>query len=72
MCQIENIKNLIAQKYGFDNWDDYFECFRTTEPGRKLIQRGINKAIRLALLLSEVRHSCPKCILNEYEVKQRA
>lgn len=72
MCQIESVKNLVAQEYGFENWDIYFEYFRTTEPGRKLLERGINKAIRLALVLSDARHSCPKCILNDFVVKQRA
>ena len=72
MCQIESIKNLIAQEYGFDNWEPYFEYYRTSEPGRKVIQRGINKAIQLALLLTDVRHSCPDCILSDLEVKQRA
>lgn len=72
MCQIENIKNIIANEYGFDSWNPYFEYFNTTEPGRKIIQKGIDKAIKMSLLLSDFRHSCPNCIVEVFEDKQRA
>lgn len=68
MCRIKNIKNEIAREYGFNNWDQYFECFRTTEPGRMVIQKGINRALSQALLFPETS-SCPECIQKKCESK---
>jgi hypothetical protein len=50
----ENILIEIAQENGFDTWEQYFECFRTTEPGRRVINEGILKAVNQALILSGV------------------
>jgi hypothetical protein len=51
----ENILIEIAQENGFDTWEQYFECFRTTEAGRRVINKGILKAVNQALILSSVR-----------------
>ncbi len=45
------ILNNIAIENGFDTWEQYFECFRTTEPGRSVINKGILKAVNTALQL---------------------
>ena len=55
MKQVETILNDIAQESGFDNWEQYFECFLTTEPGRRVINKGIRKAVTKALFLFDVR-----------------
>lgn len=52
MKQVESILNEIAQESGFDNWEQYFNCFQTTEPGRRVINKGIRKAVTKALFLS--------------------
>jgi hypothetical protein len=59
----ENILIEIAQENGFDTWEQYFECFRTTEPGRQVINEGILKAVNQALILSSVGNSvvCGNC-----------
>lgn len=54
MKQVESILNEIAQESGFDNWEQYFNCFQTTEPGRRVINKGIRKAVTKALFLSDV------------------
>ena len=41
----ENILIEIAQENGFDTWGQYFECFRTTDAGRRVINEGILKEI---------------------------
>ena len=38
----ENILIEIAQENGFDTWEQYFECFRTTDAGRRVINKGIS------------------------------
>jgi hypothetical protein len=53
----ENILIEIAQENGFDTWEQYFECFRTTEAGRRVINKGILKAVNQALILSSVSKS---------------
>lgn len=68
--QIENIKDAIAKEYGFNSWDQYFEYFVTTKPGRKVIQNGIRKVLWQVLLLSDDLLSCPKCISKNYESKE--
>ena len=50
----ENILIEIAQENGFDTWEQYFECFRTTDAGRRVINKGILKAVNQALILSGV------------------
>jgi hypothetical protein len=50
----ENILIEIAQENGFDTWEQYFECFRTTEPGRRVINEGILQAVNQSLILSGV------------------
>lgn len=50
----ENILIAIAQENGFDTWEQYFECFRTTDAGRRVINKGILKAVNQALILSNV------------------
>ena len=59
----ENILIEIAQENGFDTWEQYFECFRTTEPGRRVINEGILQAVNQALILSSVSNSvvCGNC-----------
>ena len=42
-CQIENIKDAIAKEYGFNSWDQYFEYFITTKPGRKVLETASEK-----------------------------
>lgn len=69
-CHIENIKDTIAMEYGFNSWDQYFEYFITTKPGRKVLRNGIRKVLWEVLLLSNDLLSCPKCILNNYESKE--
>jgi len=69
-CQIENIKDTIAREYGFSSWDQYFEYFITTKPGRKVLRNGIRKVLWEVLLLSNDLLSCPKCILKNYESKE--
>ena len=69
-CQIENIKDTIAREYGFSSWDQYFEYFITTKPGRKVLRSGIRKVLWEVLLLSNDLLSCPKCILKNYESKE--
>lgn len=54
MEQVESILNEIAQESGFDNWEQYFNCFQTTEHGRRVINKGIRKAVTKALFLSVV------------------
>ena len=61
MKQVENILNEVAKESGFDNWEQYFNCFQTTEPGRRVINKGIRKAVTKALFLSDVMLSCPSC-----------
>tara|TARA_R100001244_G_scaffold114354_1_gene84721 strand:- start:75 stop:257 length:183 start_codon:yes stop_codon:yes gene_type:complete len=50
----ENILIEIAQENGFDTWEQYFECFITTDAGRRVINKGILKAVNQALILSSV------------------
>jgi len=50
----ENILIKIAQENGFDTWEQYFECFRTTDAGRRVINKGILKAVTQALILYTV------------------
>ena len=50
----ENILIEIAQENGFDTWEQYFECFRTTDAGRRVINKGILKAVNQSLILSNV------------------
>lgn len=50
----ENILIAIAQENGFDTWEQYFECFRTTDAGRREINKSILKAVNQALILSSV------------------
>jgi hypothetical protein len=69
-CQIENIKDTIAKEYGFNSWDQYFEYFITTKPGRKVLRSGIRKVLWEVLLLSNDLLSCPKCILKNYDSKE--
>lgn len=69
-CQIESIKDTIAKEYGFSSWDQYFEYFITTKPGRKVLRNGIRKVLWEVLLLSNDLLSCPKCILKNYESKE--
>jgi hypothetical protein len=59
----EDILIEIAQENGFDTWQQYFECFRTTEPGRRVINEGILQAVNQALILSSVSNSvvCSNC-----------
>ncbi|MBL7972637.1 MAG: hypothetical protein JNL03_14050 [Prolixibacteraceae bacterium] len=68
MCRIKNIKNEIAREYGFDHWDEYFECFGTTEPGRMIIQKGINRALCRALHYPE-ESSCSECVEKKCDSK---
>lgn len=42
----EKIKNEIAQKDGFDTWKLMIECYCTTEPGRRVIDKNVNDLIR--------------------------
>lgn len=50
----ENILIAIAQENGFDTWEQYFECFITTDAGRRVINKDILKAVNQALILSSV------------------
>lgn len=61
--EAENILIEIAQENGFDTWEQYFECFRTTDAGRRVINKGILKAVNQALILSSVSKSvvCGNC-----------
>lgn len=68
MKQVETILNDIAQENGFDNWEQYFECFRTTEPGRRVINKGIRKAINEALRQPVVSGSLRS---SEHEIKTK-
>lgn len=69
-CQIENIKETIAQDYGFGNWDQYFEFFITTKPGREVLQNGLRKLLWKVLLLSKDVNSCPNCFVKNGETKE--
>ena len=66
----ENILIEIAQENGFDTWEQYFECFRTTEAGRRVINKGILKAVNQALILSSVSNSF-YCQDKHYEDKEQ-
>ena len=46
---LELIKNEIAQKDGFDTWSQMVECFCTTEPGRKVIDKNVTDLVRRAV-----------------------
>ncbi len=69
-CQVENIKDKIAKEYGFNSWDQYFDYFITTNPGRKILRNGIRKVLWGVLLLSNDLLSCPKCTLKNYKSKE--
>ncbi len=69
-CQIENIKDEIAKEYGFNSWDQYFEYFITTRPGRIILRNGIRKVLCEVLFLSNDLLSSPKYILKNYESKE--
>lgn len=43
---LELIKTEIAQKDGFDTWSQMVECFCTTEPGRRVINKNITDLVR--------------------------
>lgn len=68
----ENILIEIAQENGFDTWEQYFECFRTTDAGRRVINKGVLKAVNQALILSSVSNAkrtvCDKHVCIESKV----
>lgn len=67
--QIENLKDTIAKEYGFNSWDQYFDYFITTKPGRRILRNAIRKVLWEVLLLSDDLLSSPKYILKNYESK---
>lgn len=69
-CQIENIKDTIAKDYGFSNWNQYFEFFITTKPGREVIQNGLRKVLLKVLHLSNDLKLCPHCFEGKDELKE--
>lgn len=69
-CQIENIKDTIAKDYGFSNWNQFFEFFITTKPGREVIQNGLRKVLWKVLLLSKDSKSYPDCFVKNDELKE--
>ena len=50
----EKILEEIALESGFDTWEMYVECFSTTEHGRRVINKGVLKAVNQALILHNV------------------
>lgn len=69
-CQIENIKDTIAKDYGFSNWNQYFEFFITTKPGREIIQNGLRKVLLKVFHLSNDLKVCPHCFEGNDEFKE--
>ena len=67
--QIENLKDKIAKEYGFNTWNQFFEYFNTTKPGRKILRNGIRKVLWEVLSLSNDLLVSPKDILTNYESK---
>jgi hypothetical protein len=59
----EKILEEIAIESGFDTWETYIECFSTTEHGRRVINKGVLKAVNQALILHPVSKSstCENC-----------
>lgn len=49
---LELIKTEIAQKDGFDTWSQMVECFCTTEPGRRVIDKNVTDLVRRAVAYS--------------------
>lgn len=47
---LEKVKIEVAQKDGFDNWEQMVECFCTTEPGRNVINRNIEKVLSICVV----------------------
>lgn len=62
--QIENLKDKIAKEYGFNTWNQYFEFFNTTKPGRKILRNGIRKVLWEVLSLSDDLLLSPKDVLT--------
>ena len=47
--ETRNILIEIAQENGFDTWEQYIECFSTTEPGNRVINKGILRSVNYLL-----------------------
>jgi hypothetical protein len=43
------LKTEIAEENGFDTWKQLIECFSTTEPGRRVINREVTKLVERAV-----------------------
>ena len=69
-CHIENIKESIAREYGFGSWRQYFDCFITTHPGRKVLQNGIRRVLSELLNRPDDFLACPNCFIKHYELKE--